>query len=151
MTSNIGTHNGSHDTRPRLKHVTTACTCCRQRKIKCDAKAPSCSNCQLYNEVCVYHHGVDGRKVRSKDKIQSHRAYIQQLEGVLKANYIPLPQTVDAPLLGGDERQNKEEQVYSSSRNVAGQSLQTAGAELGLHRPQPGNQECEWRSRPFGL
>ncbi|KAF2105284.1 fungal-specific transcription factor domain-containing protein [Lophiotrema nucula] len=52
----------------KQKHVTTACLNCRTRKIKCDAAAPSCSNCVLYSQQCVYQHGLDKRKIPIKDR-----------------------------------------------------------------------------------
>ncbi|PCH38896.1 hypothetical protein WOLCODRAFT_43600, partial [Wolfiporia cocos MD-104 SS10] len=34
--------------------VTTACDSCRKRKLRCDGRTPSCSNCSLYEANCHY-------------------------------------------------------------------------------------------------
>ncbi|KAF2799540.1 hypothetical protein K505DRAFT_196071, partial [Melanomma pulvis-pyrius CBS 109.77] len=76
----------------KQKHVTTACVNCRTRKIKCDAVTPSCSNCVLYSQQCIYQHGLDKRKIPIKDRLAAVEAYARQLEALLAANGIPLPQ-----------------------------------------------------------
>ncbi|KAH7068282.1 fungal-specific transcription factor domain-containing protein [Paraphoma chrysanthemicola] len=78
----------------RQKHVTTACLSCRTRKIKCDAASPSCSNCILYAQQCVYQHGLDKRKVPMKERLLAAEAYARQLEELLRANGIPLPSEI---------------------------------------------------------
>ncbi|KNG48363.1 hypothetical protein TW65_04885 [Stemphylium lycopersici] len=75
----------------RQKHVTTACLNCRKRKIKCDASTPSCSNCMLYTQECVYRHGLDKRKIPMKDRLAAAEAYSSELETLLVANGIALP------------------------------------------------------------
>ncbi|KAH6629422.1 fungal-specific transcription factor [Boeremia exigua] len=77
--------------RAKQKHVTTACLNCRTRKIKCDAATPSCSNCHLYAQECVYQHGLDKRKVSMKDRLAAAETYARRLEELLNANGIPLP------------------------------------------------------------
>jgi hypothetical protein len=79
-------------TRTKQKHVTTACMNCRTRKIKCDASTPSCSNCLLYSQPCIYQHGLDKRKTPIKERLLAVEAYAKQLETLLLANGIPLPQ-----------------------------------------------------------
>lgn len=73
------------------KHVTTACSNCRRRKIKCDGTIPRCSNCVLYEQECIYHHGLDKRKIAPKERLQSLTTYCQQLESLLVENGIALP------------------------------------------------------------
>lgn len=73
------------------KHVTTACSNCRRRKIKCDGAIPRCSNCVLYDQECIYHHGQDKRKIAPKERLQALTAYCQQLETLLIENGIGLP------------------------------------------------------------
>lgn len=75
----------------KQKHVTTACGNCRTRKIKCDASTPSCSNCVLYSQQCVYQHGLDKRKTPIKDRLLAVEAYARQLEALLVANGVSLP------------------------------------------------------------
>ena len=75
----------------KQKHVTTACLSCRTRKIKCNAATPSCSNCQLYGQQCIYQHGHDKRKVPMKERLAASEAYARELENLLTAHGIPLP------------------------------------------------------------
>ncbi|RVX74851.1 hypothetical protein B0A52_01128 [Exophiala mesophila] len=77
--------------KPKGKHVTTACQNCRRRKIKCDGVVPRCSNCVLYDQTCVYQHGLDKRKIAPKERLQALTAYCQELESLLRLNGIALP------------------------------------------------------------
>ncbi|USP78019.1 putative nitrogen assimilation transcription factor nit-4 [Curvularia clavata] len=81
----------------RQKHVTTACLGCRTRKIKCDAASPSCSNCVMYAQQCVYQHGLDKRKIPMKERLLAAETYARQLEELLHANGIPLPNERNLP------------------------------------------------------
>ena len=71
------------------KHVTTACSTCRKKKIKCDANRPQCSNCILYGQECIFPSGPDKRKIPSKDRISALTSQCQILEGILKQSGIP--------------------------------------------------------------
>lgn len=73
------------------KHVSTACSGCRRRKIKCDGITPRCSNCVLYNQECVFQYGVDKRKIAPKERLQALTAYCHELESLLSTHGIPLP------------------------------------------------------------
>lgn len=73
------------------KHVTTACSNCRRRKIKCDGTVPRCSNCVLYEQECVYQHGLDKRKIAPKERLLALTTYCQRLETLLVENGIALP------------------------------------------------------------
>lgn len=77
--------------RGKGKHVTTACLGCRRRKIKCDGVTPRCSNCVLYDQECVFQHGVDKRKIAPKERLQALTDYCHQLENLLLANGFSLP------------------------------------------------------------
>lgn len=83
----------------KQKHVTTACLNCRTRKIKCNAAIPSCSNCLLYAQQCIYQQGLDKRKIPIKERLVAAEAYAKQLEKLLQANGIalPLPERAQAP------------------------------------------------------
>ncbi|KAH9205704.1 hypothetical protein DL95DRAFT_397430, partial [Leptodontidium sp. 2 PMI_412] len=42
----------------RRTHVTTACTACRESKVKCDGDRPKCGNCKKGTaKACVYQQG----------------------------------------------------------------------------------------------
>ncbi|KAK9322753.1 fungal-specific transcription factor domain-containing protein [Lipomyces orientalis] len=38
----------------KRRRIARACDCCRKKKIKCDGKMPSCTNCINYKTVCVF-------------------------------------------------------------------------------------------------
>jgi hypothetical protein len=77
--------------RANQKHISTACLNCRKRKIKCDGAQPTCSNCSLYSQQCVYQLGVDKRKIPVKERLVAAEAYTKELEALLAANGIALP------------------------------------------------------------
>ncbi|KAG4443185.1 hypothetical protein IFR05_001327 [Cadophora sp. M221] len=72
------------------KHISTACKWCRNRKMKCDGKTPSCSNCVLYSRDCEYNY-FDKRKLSHKTTIQSLLHRISTLESVLQEHGIEVP------------------------------------------------------------
>lgn len=81
------------------KHVTRACTGCRQRKTKCDGARPQCANCRIHNQQCVMPQGVDKRTVPSKERYSRLEQYTQSLESVLLSNGISLPPRLDTSAL----------------------------------------------------
>lgn len=44
----------NNQSRPKRQRVSIACDCCRKKKIKCDGKKPSCTNCVNNTLECVY-------------------------------------------------------------------------------------------------
>ncbi|KAF2009748.1 hypothetical protein BU24DRAFT_312985, partial [Aaosphaeria arxii CBS 175.79] len=108
----------------KQKHVTTACLNCRNRKIKCDAVTPSCSNCVLYSQKCVYQHGVDKRKIPIKERLLAVEAYAKELETLLIENGIPLPGEqrslsppttgLETPILPSASRKNSKPPIASN-------------------------------------
>ncbi|KAG4441939.1 hypothetical protein IFR05_002558 [Cadophora sp. M221] len=72
------------------KHISTACTSCRGRKVKCDGQAPVCSNCVLYNQQCEYNF-ADKRKISPKKTIQFLTERIALLETILMTHGIDFP------------------------------------------------------------
>jgi hypothetical protein len=84
--------------KPKSKHVTTACTNCRRKKIKCDFNRPRCSNCVLYSQDCIFPVGIDKRKIPSKDRIAALTSHVQTLEDLLRHHGIPFqPFSNDSP------------------------------------------------------
>ncbi|KAH8802561.1 fungal-specific transcription factor domain-containing protein [Xylogone sp. PMI_703] len=84
---------------PVKKHVSTACTSCRQRKIKCDGQTPACLNCKLYKQECIYMHD-DKRKLSRKKNMQPLKDRIAYLESVLRSHHIdflPNPTSDEQP------------------------------------------------------
>ncbi|KAH9214488.1 fungal-specific transcription factor domain-containing protein [Leptodontidium sp. 2 PMI_412] len=88
----MGRENGSEASK---KHISTACTSCRGRKVKCDGQAPVCSNCVLYKQRCEYNFS-DKRKISPKKTIQSLTERIALLETILMTHGIDFPS--DNPL-----------------------------------------------------
>lgn len=84
------------------KHVTRACTGCRQRKTKCDGARPQCANCRIHNQQCVMPQGVDKRTVPSKERYSRLEQYTQSLESALVSNGIALPSRLDTSALTPD-------------------------------------------------
>ncbi|ORY69026.1 fungal-specific transcription factor domain-containing protein [Pseudomassariella vexata] len=72
------------------KHITTACTNCRRRKIKCDGK-DTCSNCSMSRLGCVYNAEADMRRASTKKATNGLRARLAQLEQLLREKNIEVP------------------------------------------------------------
>ncbi|KFY97712.1 hypothetical protein V498_01908 [Pseudogymnoascus sp. VKM F-4517 (FW-2822)] len=72
------------------KHISSACSFCRYRKVKCDGKTPTCSNCTLYNHTCEYSRN-DKRKLSHKRTIQSLNNRVVFLENLLRSHGIEVP------------------------------------------------------------
>ncbi|KFY74649.1 hypothetical protein V499_05312 [Pseudogymnoascus sp. VKM F-103] len=72
------------------KHISSACSFCRHRKVKCDGKTPTCSNCTLYNHACEYSRN-DKRKLSHKRTIQSLNNRVVFLENLLRSHGIEVP------------------------------------------------------------
>ena len=77
--------------KPKGKHISSACSVCRVKKIRCDGALPKCSHCILYDKDCVYKPTEDKRKEKRKDKTAALEARIELLESLLLANGIPIP------------------------------------------------------------
>ncbi|KAI1212069.1 fungal-specific transcription factor domain-containing protein [Annulohypoxylon truncatum] len=74
------------------RHVTTACNPCRDDKIKCDGKSPSCSQCTDKKRQCAYNTRTDRRKISLRKSIETFSRRLRQLEAVLVSHGIGLPQ-----------------------------------------------------------
>ncbi|KFY66105.1 hypothetical protein V496_02197 [Pseudogymnoascus sp. VKM F-4515 (FW-2607)] len=72
------------------KHISSACSFCRYRKVKCDGKTPTCSNCTLYNHTCEYSRN-DKRKLSHKRTIQSLNNRVTLLSRVRISRPFQLP------------------------------------------------------------
>ncbi|KFY09392.1 hypothetical protein V491_08223 [Pseudogymnoascus sp. VKM F-3775] len=101
------------------KHISSACLFCRYRKVKCDGKTPTCSNCTLYNHTCEYS-GNDKRKLSHKRTIQSLNNRVAFLENLLRSHGIevPLDNTVEAanliaPPPSNEKRRSQDDGVMN--------------------------------------
>lgn len=61
------------------KHVTKACTQCRDSKIKCDGVSPVCSSCSRKGKDCRYEVREDRRKLSLRIAVDLLSARVQQL------------------------------------------------------------------------
>ncbi|KAJ6059247.1 uncharacterized protein N7446_008830 [Penicillium canescens] len=82
---------------PVRKHVTTACTPCRDAKAKCDGSKPSCKNCESKNKVCSYRQRDDKRNripIRIAVTLLAERvAFLSQL---IRNNGLEVPEMNEA-------------------------------------------------------
>ncbi|KAL6301159.1 hypothetical protein BKA93DRAFT_828448 [Sparassis latifolia] len=77
----------------------TACDHCRQRKLRCDGNAESCSNCSLYRTTCVYAKGRNKsgppkgskRKKANPDDAPTSRQKRRTSESTSPPDQIPTP------------------------------------------------------------
>lgn len=125
--------------KPKGKHVTTACQNCRKRKIKCDGAMPRCSNCVLYEQTCVYQHGLDKRKIAPKERLQALTAYCQELESLLTLNGIALPSPPSAHVQGRPS-------IDTSIANLQASSYVTDHVKPKLER---GPSDDVWQQRRY--
>ena len=90
----------------KSKHVTTACTNCRKKKIKCDFNRPRCSNCVLYSQDCIFPSGIDKRKIPTKDRITALTTHVQHLETLLRQHGVPFQAMFDSSSISTPDRQD---------------------------------------------
>ncbi|OQV08084.1 Fungal Zn2-Cys6 binuclear cluster domain-containing protein isoform 3 [Cladophialophora immunda] len=89
-------------TQPRRSHVTTACTNCRQNKLKCDGQKPTCGTCLTKGHECEYQLGKDRRQFSLRKVSDAYSKRVLQLEQFilsLGAEIPPPPSESDAATL----------------------------------------------------
>ena len=74
------------------RHVTTACSSCRETKVKCDGGRPQCSNCVSRNKTCSYPVKEDKRKVSLRTAVELLANRVVQLTSLLEENGIQPPE-----------------------------------------------------------
>jgi hypothetical protein len=62
-----------------------SCLPCRQRKVKCDRRTPSCSNCVKGEKQCSFVPPVRGKRKRTKGPREGLHARLKRYEELLKA------------------------------------------------------------------
>ncbi|EEU34905.1 uncharacterized protein NECHADRAFT_39715 [Fusarium vanettenii 77-13-4] len=70
------------------KNVSRACLHCRRRRVKCDARTPSCSRCSERAIECAYSTEEDKRRPAPKSYVDLLRSRIDHLERLLQAHSI---------------------------------------------------------------
>ncbi|KAF5004621.1 hypothetical protein FDECE_8896 [Fusarium decemcellulare] len=73
------------------KHVTTACSHCRESKVKCDGTTPACGNCQRKGKDCQYEARPDRRKLSPRVAVELLSARVNQLSQFITDNGLELP------------------------------------------------------------
>ncbi|KAH8812823.1 fungal-specific transcription factor domain-containing protein [Xylogone sp. PMI_703] len=73
------------------KHITTACTACRESKIRCDGKQPRCDHCIAKAKECRYQQGEDKRKLSVQKAIKIFSRRVNQLEDFIRAHELEVP------------------------------------------------------------
>lgn len=73
-----------------------ACRICRSRKVKCDRTRPSCKNCMLRGNECIYTGERRKRRLRKRDDAQSQDSNEIPFSGEWNMNMTPpRPATLD--------------------------------------------------------
>lgn len=81
----------SAPSKPTERHrAARACEQCRQRKVKCDGKRPTCGQCIYNKKQCAYE---DVKRVRNEKRIDELTRQVERYENVLR----DLEGEVDAP------------------------------------------------------
>ncbi|KAI5927625.1 fungal-specific transcription factor domain-containing protein [Camillea tinctor] len=75
----------------KRKHITTACVCCRESKIKCDGANPTCSNCKNKGKECRYQAGDDKRKLSLRIAIELLSGRVDELYQFIYDNGLEPP------------------------------------------------------------
>jgi hypothetical protein len=128
--------------KPKPKHITSACLNCRKKKIKCDGITPRCSHCVLYSQECVFRSGADKRKIASKDRLAALELHAQQLESLLRANGIAVPEFRPEAFLSRDTNGHRNSNgglVDGKKASKSGFSSYTTGMNQNV-------DDIEWKS-----
>ncbi|KAL4756135.1 uncharacterized protein BDW70DRAFT_154435 [Aspergillus foveolatus] len=73
------------------KHVTTACTHCRDSKVKCDGATPTCSNCHSKGRPCYYKQRDDKQKVPVRVAVGLLAQRVDSLAQYIRNAGLPVP------------------------------------------------------------
>ena len=90
MEARLSSAISTTENQPGGKTKLISCTLCQQRKVKCDKRQPTCSNCARHRASCVY---VAPAKSQRKKKKSSEEELLDRLiryESLLKAHGISL-------------------------------------------------------------
>ncbi|OAP65610.1 hypothetical protein AYL99_01582 [Fonsecaea erecta] len=87
----MSTRAGEQPKSTRRKYVSTACTTCRDGKIRCDGVHPICGNCKKKKKQCVYAQGEDKRRIPVRKAIQVFSARLSELEQFIRTHGLEPP------------------------------------------------------------
>ncbi|CAH0054486.1 unnamed protein product [Clonostachys solani] len=82
---------GSHHHSVGRRHISKACTPCRESKIKCDGGRPVCGVCKAKSRKCNYDIGIDKRKISLRRAVELYSRRVAQLESCLRRVGIAVP------------------------------------------------------------
>ncbi|KAK9246950.1 fungal-specific transcription factor domain-containing protein [Lipomyces tetrasporus] len=102
----------------KRRRIARACDCCRKKKIKCDGKMPSCTNCLNYKTVCVFTFTEKKRNPPKGSKyIESLESRLDKMEGLIRT-FVPeyQPESFDDH---GDIENSVAERIRSAVQNSA--------------------------------
>ncbi|KAK9486345.1 fungal-specific transcription factor domain-containing protein [Lipomyces starkeyi] len=85
------------DSELKRRRIARACDSCRKKKIKCDGKMPSCTNCSNYKTVCVFTYTEKKRNPPKGVKyIESLESRLEKMEDLIRT-FVPeyRPESLD--------------------------------------------------------
>ncbi|KAK9356662.1 fungal-specific transcription factor domain-containing protein [Lipomyces doorenjongii] len=85
------------DSELKRRRIARACDSCRKKKIKCDGKMPSCTNCSNYKTVCVFTYTEKKRNPPKGVKyIESLESRLEKMEDLIR-KFVPeyRPESLD--------------------------------------------------------
>ncbi|KAK9237384.1 fungal-specific transcription factor domain-containing protein [Lipomyces kononenkoae] len=81
----------------KRRRIARACDCCRKKKIKCDGRMPSCTNCINYKTKCVFTYTEKKRNpAKGLKYIESLESRLEKMEGLIRS-FVPeyRPESLD--------------------------------------------------------
>ncbi|KAK9366632.1 fungal-specific transcription factor domain-containing protein [Lipomyces kononenkoae] len=81
----------------KRRRIARACDCCRKKKIKCDGRMPSCTNCINYKTECVFTYTEKKRNpAKGLKYIESLESRLEKMEGLIRS-FVPeyQPESLD--------------------------------------------------------
>ena len=68
-----------------------SCSSCQQRKVKCDKRQPTCSNCSKHRATCIYVAPPKSQRRKKKKSLEEElMARLKRYESLVQAHGIPL-------------------------------------------------------------
>lgn len=116
--------NSSDDT--RISRLITACTRCRQKKVKCDRKFPMCTNCDKSGAECACLDPATGEQV-SRFRIHDLETRLQQVTDELNALKRDKPKQ---PMFARTNNEFRFGKVILMKDNEIGETFRSDGTEI---------------------
>ncbi|EHK22953.1 uncharacterized protein TRIVIDRAFT_191560 [Trichoderma virens Gv29-8] len=133
----------SHTSQPELKGF--SCLSCRQRKIKCDRRAP-CLHCTKAERPCSFIAPVRGKRKRTKPPRETLHARLKRYEDMLKAYGAKIEPSED---FDGSESETECRLTPESNESVVQIRMQNSGLAAAAEDTKPKFIMKEGASRYF--